>query len=1401
MDSRTLRDWIPRKSNLHKGRRGFVYLVLWILLLSHLVQAGQGSQRRWSSFSYPPSFEHVSVESGLSRSSVHCILQDHRGFLWFGTDTGLNRYDGHRFEVFHPDPGNPHSISGEWILGLLEDRRGYLWIATRDGGLTVLDTTTGAMLPLPAGPDGAPAQTIDAIAEDPEGTIWVTSIMSGVFRISKDWRMPDKPRFQPFRTAPQGNSTFRERGVTSLFFDHRGTLWLGSLVWGLGRLDSKLDDPNPVFTYFPFDFQRPDTSSPFLIRVIREDAQGLLWLGSDNGPFTFDPDKKTFHRWRSVEGSAIDLGNERIYDILRDRADTMWIACDGAGLLKVLPRTGRGAPVRFRRFIHDAKDARSLSGNGIQCVYEDRSSVLWVSAYKAGLNKLPLHPDRSENREIPSLFQYRNIPASLTSLSGNTIASIGEDRFGNLWIGTDGSGLNRVRPPEKPGEPMTFERFQANPKGGPGALLSDVILTMHLDPQKTLWLGTYNGGLVRVDQTSATAAPRFTHYTNIPGDLGTPRSNFVRAIEDDGEGGFWLGFDGGGLNHFNPTTRKVRYYEWGNGPNRSSCESIFRIAKDGYGTLWMATPFGLNRFNPKTEEFRVYKRTEGPSISATFINTLHIEEGVLWIGTKGGGLVRMEIPPWDGPEPRFKAFGIREGLPAQTVLGIVPDHQHHLWLSTDRTICHFDIQEGRAHPLPWQHELSRAEFVWNACYGSSGGDIFFGSNDGLTLFCPQDFFINSAAPPIAITDFQIRNQSVPIASRTTRWPGPGEMQEITLGPRDSSFSFQFAALHFVAPSRNQYAYMLEGLDSTWNQAGNQHFVSYTTLPPRTYVLHVKAANADGVWGDQGLRLRIRVLPAWYKTWWFRILLVSCGTAMVIAIVAWYLQSLRRRNQYLERVMAEQAQRLHEAETLNAMTHLTESAAQALEDTPRWVQDMAQEVSKAVDAAHIEVWEVAEEHFLAITNTVDVPATNLQELELHLGADMQAIRGPGGELLAAMKIFGKSSPWTPLETELLASFSQHLASAYRFKWLRQSLAASRQQRLMDRKALAAQGQGVLQICPSCKRCYDEDVHACPEDGHALESPRLLPFRLLGRYRLQRLLGEGGTAHVFEAWDETLARSVAVKAIKPSNFMSEQARGRFAREASLLAQLEHPGIVSIFDSRELEDGTVFLVMERLKGRTVGRMLRQFGPARPGQVAFLLRQVASALASTHAKGLVHRDLKPENLFAVAGGEWIRYKVLDFGLAKGDLAETGFTQTGTLMGTPNYMSPEQARGRNVDWRSDLYSLAAILYEILTGKPVVGARVLAEIFVEVISREPVPLHVLMPGCPMEVETLLHQALTKNPRQRPGELLAWAGKLDVALQTWSTDSPGWPDRTEEDDPHSLDADQTPDLSAEQPPTL
>jgi len=871
--------------------------------------------RKWTSYAYPSSFEHITVEQGLPQNIVRCLWQDRKGFLWIGTVMGLIRYDGFRFLSFHSDAGDPASLSGDEITCLLEDSRGYLWIGTNHGGLTILDLDTMRMLPIRASREvgGLPIDSVNALAEDRDGTVWVGTNGTGLCAVRREWRLPSVPRFITFAPSNEDPKGAPITVVNSLYVDPHGSLWIGSRVWGLGKLVSNRWDGKLIVDYHPLDHVDPDSAAHAVAYVIREDRFGDLWVGSDLGLLRFTPGDGRFQKASALAKESHGIDARRIMDIHESQDGSLWLASDGQGLFRSPPRQSPADPLRFQRFRHDPKDPGSLSGDGVQCLLEDRSGVLWISSYQAGLNKLILNPARVQDRERPDLRQFRFDPSDATSLSGNIVSAIGEDRFGNLWIGTDGFGLHRALASSKPMERIRFERYREDPERKPGALQSDVILTFHLDERKQLWMGTYDAGLVRVDQASPDARPTFTHYRMDPSNPTSLSSNFIRHILDDGHGGFWLATDGTALNHFDPRTGKARRYPWGGGANQLSNESIWCMAKDAYGTLWMATGNGLNRLNPETDEVRVYRPGGPGSISHPRIHTLHLDETeALWIGTGGGGLNKTVVPPWDGPQPVFTCYSLPEGLPSKVVQGILPDHKGNLWISTYDALCRFNIREGRAHPLTWQHELRRAEFTWNSCFRDSVGEMCFGSSDGLTLFHPEDIVYNPVVPAIAITEFQIMNRPVALGDRMLTGVTQGQEPVLTLYPSDKSISFDFSAMHYVAPERNRYFFLMEGLDRSWKEAGNVHSVSFTTLPAGDYVLRVRACNCDGIWGEDGIRLKIHVLPPWYKSWWFRGLALLILGGSIYSFIRIRLEVVHVRNRHLEEVVAVRTQELREA---------------------------------------------------------------------------------------------------------------------------------------------------------------------------------------------------------------------------------------------------------------------------------------------------------------------------------------------------------------------------------------------------------------------------------------------------------------------------------------------------------
>jgi diguanylate cyclase (GGDEF)-like protein len=862
--------------------------------------AGDSPARRWTAYADPAVFEHISVEHGLSQSTVRWILQDRLGFLWFGTDSGLNRYDGNHFRVFRPDIANPDTSLGDGrVNSLLQDHRGLIWIST-NGGLSHLNPFTLEMRTHRAGQASGSLSSsiIQSIVEDRWGNIWIGTLDKGLCMLPASWTPADAPAFRCFPADHRDRLPSSGR-IDVLFIDRHDRLWMGSQVGGLCR--STLHDsggPSP-FECFLADPSRPDTSAPSRINAIAEDSFGVIWVGGYNGLTSCDPDGDGFHRYRSDPDDPAGMASTIVRRLNLDQGGTLWVSNEG-GLSRMLSRQGRQDPPRFQRYQHDPKNPRSLSSNGIQFALEDTSGILWVSAFQAGLNKMILASHRGDERGKAKLHQYRNDAADPASLTGNLISAIGEDRYGNLWVGTDGYGLNRLIPPAHRDQPLAFERLRAAPEK-PGALPGDVVIAIHLDFRGRLWLGTYMSGLLRVDQDGPTGTPRFTQWKHSDHDPETLSSDFILSILDDGKGGLWLATGEAGLNRFDPETGKVKRFALGeNGrPAMRVHPEIDALALDAFGTLWMASPDGLNRFNPSTEKCRGYVPGGPGSISAANVQTIHVDgQGNLWVGTDGGGLNKAPIPPWNGPAPAFKEYNTSHGLPSRVVKAIEEDKQGQLWLSTDRTICRFDPKEERAHPFTYERDLQKCEFVKNSSFRDASGELFFGSNDGLSLFHPADIAPNPVAPPLVMTDFYVLNKPIPPAE----WMTDQGAQAITLRPKDTSFSFDFAALHFVAPEQNQYAFLLEGLDPSWKEASNKHSISYTTLPPGNYTLHAKTSNCDGVWSKREFQVKLHVLSPWYKTGWFESLIAIGLAGAVYLIIRLRFRMLRARNKLLEQTV-------------------------------------------------------------------------------------------------------------------------------------------------------------------------------------------------------------------------------------------------------------------------------------------------------------------------------------------------------------------------------------------------------------------------------------------------------------------------------------------------------------------
>ena len=483
-------------------------------------------------------------------------------------------------------------------------------------------------------------------------------------------------------------------------------------------------------------------------------------------------------------------------------------------------------------------------------------------------------------------------------------------------------------------------------------------------------------------------------------------------------------------------------------------------------------------------------------------------------------------------------------------------------------------------------------------------------------------------------------------------------------------------------------------------------------------------------------------------------------------------ALRRANEDVARLAAQLRAAQERISTLLA------TGSEAWSDFGRWARSMADGVAATLGAREVTLWLLQEEAFVSVSETA-APAPSPvavalvpdgEAIDVAAGRAVAPVRGPRGDLLGAVAADGKEE-WDAVERGLLLGFAHQLGGALELQRMKEQLAAVRQKG--SRLQGTTQGLEVLYVCPLCSRCWGASARRCEADGTPLSEPRALPRRILDRYALRRVLGEGGMGTVFEAWDEKLDRVVAVKVVKPEQLQNATVRRRFVEEASAIAAIRHPNVVDLFDSGELGDGAMFLVMERLHGKDLADLIRIGGRGTPAQVASLLRQGAAALGAAHRQGIVHRDIKPENVFLCPEGDGFRIRLLDFGLAKRVDGDRKLTQSGLIVGTPAWMAPEQVSGREVDERADVYSLAAVAYLALTGRGVTVETDLDKVFVDVVRNPPPPVSELVPGVPPEIDGAFRSALSKSPADRPRDVEAWAGALAAALERLAATVPGW----------------------------
>ncbi|NQV15482.1 PAS domain S-box protein, partial [bacterium] len=785
-------------------------------------------------------FETIDISDGLSQNSVTCVAKDKYGFIWIGTEDGLDRFDGINFKEFRYDAQDTSSINSNTIVSSLIDSQGDLWVGTYMSGLNRYDYETERFIRYSDSGFTKDGGQVYSLLEDKTGYIWIGTTESGVYRLD-----PKTGKIIALDSLITNSATVSDVMIGSLFVDHQQNLWIstssGLNVLNLGTYELRSyfhdeDDPSSIFdnnvnavyetydgnnyrlwvgtNWGGFDYYNPENDifvhcglnsdiNPDYpetgILCMLQENEGSLWLGTDSEGILM----------MSINGKLMNHEKRKIYDetalkddiirTLYDDGDIIWIGTSG-GVSKYARNRKK-----FYNLSNDPLDPEGLHDNRILQLRFDNSDRLWIATWTAGLSRYTSKTNRFE--------VFKHDPADTGSISDNSIQDILVDRNDNLWVISESASIDLLRAGSN-----TFEHFSPKP-GDPNWLQSEYLLTLLEDHNGLIWIGSWDDGLISLD-------PNTMHFT-------TYREPAVKNI----------------------TLGSIAFY----------C-----TFEDSKGTIWIgAESDGLVAFDREKQTLKQYLSNPNDPNSLPYNDVLYIyedSEGYLWLATYGGGLSKF-----DPVNEIFENYGKAQGLLNESIYAIFEDSNKYLWMSTNNGLARFDKIQKLFRNYNTADGVLSKEFNPAACMDDKGW-LYFGGIKGITYFNPVEIEDNRNPPTVQFTELSIMNQPIStnqfFNGRTVLDRTITERPLVELFPEDLFFSLRFASLDYYHAKSNEYAYLLEGFDDEWRYIGNRQNITFTNLPPGDYKLHVKGSNNDDVWNDELATLPITVHPEFWETWWF-----------------------------------------------------------------------------------------------------------------------------------------------------------------------------------------------------------------------------------------------------------------------------------------------------------------------------------------------------------------------------------------------------------------------------------------------------------------------------------------------------------------------------------------------------
>ncbi|HZY39640.1 MAG TPA: response regulator, partial [Mucilaginibacter sp.] len=779
-------------------------------------------------------------------------------FMWFGTENGLNRYDGDSIMVFHHDIKDTSSLSDNLIRTIYEDLQHHLWIGTQNG-LNRLDPYKNSFtryLPVKGNSHSISGKTISNIYEDKNNNLWIGTQDGGLNLLNKA-----SNTFYHFKHNNANKSSISDDQVNYIFEDADHNLWVATR--------SGLDLFDPAARSFTL-INNPFGVAGNEIKYIQQDRDGNLWLGTSYaGVIVFNFKQHSFkqylHNPKKTGSLSADILGFYSGGLLIDREGRIWVGTVDGGLNLYDPQSDS-----FFHYRHDPDDAESLAQKTACALLEDQQGNMWVGTRHGGVNLYTPGADK--------FTTYRREKFT-NSISYNDIKAFCEDKAGNIWIGTDGGGLNFFDRKNH-----TFRCYKNNPFD-PSSISNDAITDIMPDKNGKLWVSTW-GGLNLFDPQKGT----FKRFITIPGDSTSISSNWVVKTLLDSQGNFWVG-TWEGLNLFDPKTGKFKHINKDPvGVTSLSGSNIWTINEDKNGNIWFGAIDGaLNCYNLHTRRFVPYFNYYCRDLGTVFTDS----KGRVWAGKIGLYL-------FNAATRQFSLYTNEAGLSKELIKCISEDSQGNLWISGTTGLIKFNPDTYLSRKFKLNDGIQANEFEYNAAFRAKDGEMFFGGVKGFNTFYPDRIKTNPFIPPVYITNCQIYSKNSTAGEPAS--PLKAEIslaKEIDLNYDQSSISFRFIALNYLQPENNQYAYKLEAFDKDWIYSGSVRKASYTNLDPGTYIFRVKGSNNDGVWNNTGTFLKIVINPPFWATWWFRCLAVVIVCAGLYGFYRYMIRRIKRQKDNLE----------------------------------------------------------------------------------------------------------------------------------------------------------------------------------------------------------------------------------------------------------------------------------------------------------------------------------------------------------------------------------------------------------------------------------------------------------------------------------------------------------------------